>query len=148
MTAKLVFKDSEGLDIEITSGTVTQDSRLASLVYLCLFTDVRADDADELPDGSSDRRGWPGDTYLDTPWGSKYWLLKRQKLTNDVRLKAIDYATDAIQKLVDAKYAKSVSVTGSIPQLNTLVLSIEITKPDGTNLPMTITDRWENQRGL
>lgn len=148
MTAKLVFKDSEGLDIEITSGTVTQDSRLASLVYLCLFTDVRADDADELPDGSSDRRGWPGDTYLDTPWGSKYWLLKRQKLTNDVRLKAIDYATNAIQKLVDASYVKSFSITGTIPQLNTLVLSISLTQPNGEKLPMTITDRWENQRGL
>lgn len=148
MTAKIVWKDAEGLDIEISSGAVQQDDGLASLVYLCLFTDARAAENDVLPDGSSDKRGWPGDTYLDTAWGSHLWLLDREKLTNDTRNKAIDYATKALNKLKDAGYIKSVSVTGTIPQLNTLVLNITLTKPDGAAETLTISRRWGAQYGV
>ena len=61
------------------------DSSVAELVLISLFTDSRASDSDELPDGSNDLRGWPGDTYSTSVWGGKLWLLKREKLTSDVK---------------------------------------------------------------
>jgi phage gp46-like protein len=148
MTAKIVWKDAEGLDIEISSGAIQQDDGLASLVYLCLFTDARAAADDELPNGSTDKRGWPGDTYLDTAWGSRLWLLDREKLTNDTKNKAVNYAIEALNKLKDAGYIKSVTVAGSIPQLNTLVLNITLTKPNGTPESLTVSSRWSAQYGI
>ena len=145
MTAKIAWKDAEGIDIEITNGAVQQDDGLASLVYLSLFTDARANDSDEIPDGTTDRRGWPGDSYVATEWGSRLWLLEREKLTNEVRCRAVDYATEALNKLKSAGYIKAVSVTGTIPQLNTLVLTIELTKPNGSTLSLTVSRRWEAQ---
>lgn len=145
MTARVVWKDAEGIDIEITNGAVQQDDGLASLVYLSLFTDARANDSDEIPDGTTDRRGWPGDSYVATEWGSRLWLLDREKLTNEVRRRAVDYATEALNKLKAAGYIKAVSVVGTIPKLNTLVLNITLTKPDGSTLTLTISKRWEAQ---
>ncbi len=145
MTARIYWQYPDGGDIQITGGAVQQDSGLSSLVYLCLFTDSRANDSDEIPDGTTDRRGWPGDTYVDTEWGSRLWLLEREKLTNEVRRRAVDYATEALNKLKAAGYIKAVSVTGTIPKLNTLVLTIELTKPNGSTLSLTVSRRWEAQ---
>lgn len=145
MTAKIAWKDAEGIDIEITNGAVQQDDGLATLIYLSLFTDARANNSDEIPDGTTDRRGWPGDTYVSTEWGSRLWLLDREKLTNEVRRRAADYATEALNKLKAAGYIKTVSVVGTIPKLNTLVLNITLTKPDGSPLALTISKRWEAQ---
>lgn len=46
------------------------------LVILSLFTDARIDDATRPPDGTTDRRGWWGDTYTDgKPAASRLWLV-------------------------------------------------------------------------
>lgn len=135
----------------IIEGEVTEES-VAALVLISLFTDVRADDSDTLPDGTNDQRGWPGDTFYDEPWGSKLWLLYREKLTDDVRNRAVKYAENALAwMMVDSgngKMAKSVTVVGSIPRLMTLALTITVTKPDGTELSLTVAKRWEAQRAV
>lgn len=132
-------------DIIITSAGLHQDDGLTSLVIQILFTDQRAADSDALPDGSTDKRGWPGDTFADQPWGSKLWLLDREKLTTDVRNRAVTYAQTALDKHLKPTYAKKVTVTGSIPRFQWLQLDIEIQRQDAPAMTVTIAKRWEAQ---
>ncbi|WP_227876302.1 phage GP46 family protein [Photobacterium frigidiphilum] len=137
--------------IIIEGGSVNGDT-VSALVLISLFTDARADESDTLSDSSNDLRGWPGDTFYDAPWGSKIWLLYREKLTTDVRNLAVKYAEDALAwMLVDSgngQMAKSVVVTGSIPRFQTLALNIDITKPDDEVISLTVSKRWEAQRAV
>lgn len=135
----------------IIEGEITDDS-VSALVLISLFTDARAAESDTLPDATNDLRGWPGDTFYDKPWGSKLWLLYREKLTTDVRNRAVKYTEDALAwMLVDdgqGRMAKSVTVTGSIPRFQTLALTIVIVKPDDQEITLTVSKRWEAQRAL
>lgn len=128
------------------------DGTVSALVLISLFTDARADESDTLPDMSDDLRGWPGDTFYDAPWGSKLWLLYREKLTTDVRNRAVKYAEDALAWMLqdqgDGPLAQKVSVTGSIPRFQTLALNIVITKPDGEDISLSVTKLWEAQRAV
>ena len=144
MTAAIIWNNNTGRgDINVSSAGLRQDDGLETMVLQVLFTDARAAVADTLPDGSADRRGWPGDTFADADWGSKLWLLERSKLTTDVKNKAVTYAQTALERHLKPDYAKKIAVTGSIPQFQLLQLNIDITRPDGTDLTMTIQQRWE-----
>lgn len=122
---------------------------ISTLALISLFTDARADESDILPDDSKDLRGWPGDTFYSEPWGSKLWLLYREKMTTDVRNKAVKYAEDALAWMLrdsgNGIVAKSVKVTGSIPKFQTLALNVVITKPDDEVISFTVSKRWETQ---
>ncbi|AGG58115.1 hypothetical protein VPCG_00004 [Vibrio phage martha 12B12] len=147
----IVFDMMKNTGIIIEGGSVNGDT-VSALVLISLFTDSRAEESDTLPDASNDLRGWPGDTFYDAPWGSKLWLLYREKLTTDVRNLAVKYAEDALAwMLVDSgngQMAKSVIVTGSIPRFQTLALNIDITKPDDEVISLTVSKRWEAQRAV
>ncbi|WP_265432813.1 phage GP46 family protein [Aeromonas salmonicida] len=146
MTTAIIWNSETGRgDIDITSAGLRQDDGLATLVLQVLFTDVRADDSDVLPDGTGDKRGWIGDTFADQPWGSKLWLLDREKLTTEVRNKAVTYAQTALDTHLKPDYASSIVVIGSIPKFQLLQLNIAITRPDGTETTMTINKRWGAQ---
>ncbi|ELO1827774.1 phage GP46 family protein [Vibrio cholerae] len=135
----------------IIEGEVPEQS-VTALVLISLFTDARAESSDTIPDGTADQRGWPGDSFYDAAWGSKLWLLYREKLTTDVRNRAVKYAEDALAWMTKdsgtGKIAKSVTVEGSIPRFQTLALIITITKPDETELTLTVSKRWEAQSAL
>ena len=151
MSVSIVFDMMKNTGIIIEGGSVNGDT-VSALVLISLFTDSRAEESDTLPDASNDLRGWPGDTFYDAPWGSKLWLLYREKLTTDVRNLAVKYAEDALAwMLVDGgngQMAKSVVVTGSIPRFQTLALNIDITKPDDEVISLTVSKRWEAQRAV
>ncbi|OEE50485.1 phage GP46 family protein [Vibrio anguillarum] len=151
MSVSIVFDMMKNTGVIIEGGSVADDT-VSALVLISLFTDARADDSDTLPDASNDLRGWPGDTFSDAPWGSKLWLLYREKMTTEVRNKAVKYAEDALAWMLkdngEGAMAKSVKVTGSIPQFQTLALSIAITKPDDEVISLTVSKRWEAQRGV
>ncbi|MCF7502709.1 phage GP46 family protein [Vibrio sp. L3-7] len=151
MSVSIVFDMMKNTGIIIEGGSVNGDT-VSALVLISLFTDSRAEESDTLPDASNDLRGWPGDTFYDAPWGSKLWLLYREKLTTDVRNLAVKYAEDALAwMLVDSgngQMAKSVIVTGSIPRFQTLALNIDITKPDDEVISLTVSKRWEAQRAV
>ncbi|HHY0486343.1 TPA: phage GP46 family protein [Vibrio parahaemolyticus] len=128
------------------------DGTISALVLISLFTDARAEESDTLPDQSGDLRGWPGDTFYDAPWGSKLWLLYREKLTTDVRNRAVKYAEDALAWMLQDQgqgpLAQSITVTGSIPRFQTLALNIVITKPDGESVSLSVSKLWEAQRAV
>ncbi|MDD2342290.1 MAG: phage GP46 family protein [Tolumonas sp.] len=146
MTTAIIWNSGTGRgDVEITPAGLRQDDGLETMVLQILFTDIRADDSDALPDGTDDLRGWVGDTFSDQAWGSKLWLLDRSKLTTEVRNKAVTYAQTALDRHLKPDYASSVVVTGSIPQFQLLQLDIAITKRDGSAMSMSIKQRWEAQ---
>lgn len=150
MSVSILLDLAENASI-ILEGTVPEDS-VAALVLISLFTDARAETSDTIPDGTTDLRGWPGDSFYDAPWGSKLWLLYREKLTTDVMNRAVKYALDALGWMTtdtgSGQMAKRVDVVGSIPRFQTLALTITITKPDDTVISYTVSKRWEAQRAV
>lgn len=107
---------------------------LERLVAISLFTDARADADDALPvDGESVRGFWAvedGDNF-----GSKLWLLERVKNTAENRAKAIDYANEALQWMVDDGFADAVAVELQDPTNHErAALVVTITRGDETVL--------------
>ncbi|WP_339097193.1 phage GP46 family protein [Pectobacterium brasiliense] len=143
MTISVNWHLPSGGDIEIEHNGLSSDEGLVSLVLICLFTDARAADSDEIPDGTKDRRGWPGDSFSDFPWGSKLWLIEREKLTEAVRLRAENYANLSMQPLIRYGYARAAQVIATIPRMNLLALSIVLTRPNNSALTVEINKRWE-----
>ena len=85
-------------------GGLRAEAALHTATLLCLFTDARAADDDELPTDDGDRRGWWGDSVRlegepEVPLGSKLWLLERAVLNEETRQRARDYAEDALAVL-------------------------------------------------
>lgn len=70
------------LDLVFADGDLVVDESLVPAVLVSLLTDRRAEASDVLPDGSSDRRGWWADAYLEggDRYGSRLWLLDRAML--------------------------------------------------------------------
>jgi phage gp46-like protein len=86
---------------------------LVTAVLVSLFSDARAQDGDKVPDGSADRRGWWGDSFLAQPVGSRLWLIDRAKQTEATRLQAQDYAAEALAWLTAGGIAASIDVVAS-----------------------------------
>lgn len=117
---------------------------LATAVIISLFTDRRADADDIIPDGTGDPRGWWGDTGRLRPLGSKLWLLERAMKTEATRLRAEDYAAEALAWLVEDGVAADVQVAASwqarADSSGFLGLSVVITDPSGR--PAVFNYEW------
>ncbi|SHG64388.1 Mu-like prophage protein gp46 [Pantoea sesami] len=144
MTTGIIWDNfTGGGDITVTHDGLGVDQGLVTLVLICLFTDARADVDDILPDGSGDPRGWPGDTFSDIPWGSKLWLLDREKLTETVRLRIEDYSRMAMNVLLRTGYARRADVTATIVRPDRINFRVVLERPDKTILCIEINKRWE-----
>ena len=82
-------------DMALEAGDVTLGDGLVEAVILSLFTDARAPADMDVP---GDRRGWwgDGDAQAPRPLGSLLWTLAREKETDETRLRARDYARQAL----------------------------------------------------
>lgn len=129
--------DSNGLiDLKITDSGLATEETLETAVIVSLLTDRRANTDDALPDGRAssglippDRRGWAGDALSDVDGdriGSRLWLLSREKQTEQTRLRAIDYAEEALQWLIDDGHAVSVSIEAEWSERGRLDMEIDI----------------------
>lgn len=151
MATIIVSELTKRAGVTIEGGQLMNQS-LAALVLISLFTDARASESDALPDGGGDRRGWPGDSFYDAPWGSRLWLLSREKLTTDVRNRAVTYAEEALAWFTvddgNGALAQKVTVTGSIPIFQMLALHITIVMPTGEQLTLTVNKRWESNHAV
>lgn len=128
-----IVTDSDGrFDIALDGPILKTEQGLRSAVLVSLFTDARALDDDVLPDDNGPRRGHWADTYSDRSLGSRLWLLEREKATDDILQRAQEYATEALQWLVDDGIAQSVNVTTDWFEPGKLGIYITITKGDGS----------------
>lgn len=138
-----------GLEVVDTPAIgVETDEGLETAVIISLFTDARADEGEELPDGGDDRRGWFGDAVPvkdGDKIGSKLWLLSRSKLTPDVLARAQQYAQEALDWLVEDQVAESVAVTATSPAPGQILWKIDITRPRQRPVTYQYASAWEAQ---
>ena len=119
---------------------VTEDS-FDTYILTALFTDIRADES-EVAD-TRKRGGWIGNES--TPgfqMGSKLWLLDQSPLTQDTMNKAEEYATQALQVMIDERLAVAVSVVATRGEDN-IILNVTIQRPDSPTA-FRHYDLWEN----
>ncbi|HAX5206070.1 TPA: hypothetical protein JZG45_000809 [Escherichia coli] len=131
----LVWRDGHGVPVMAGAALLTDDSVMTSVI-ISLFTDRRAMDSDELPDGTEDRRGWWGDSFRTRPVGSRLWLLNREKSLQSVVSRVQAYADEALEWMVTDGAATAVTCTASRTGDSTLSLSVQITLPDGAVRPV------------
>lgn len=119
---------------------------LTRAVVISLFTWRKAgkDDAPE------EVNGWWGDTFPSVQndrIGSRLYLLKRSKLTNQTPLKARKYIAEALQWLTADGVAARVDVTVQRLGINAMSASTVIQKQDGATLTLSFDDLWSDLNG-
>lgn len=130
--------------ITISGNDLVRDPGLETAVMVSLFTDKRADPSiDTLPDNTQDFRGYWGDSFNEESLGSKLWLLYRSKTTPDINEKVNQRAKESLQWLINDGAVKEISVSSSISNMNTLLLNIDITEPDGQQRFYKYSFNWE-----
>lgn len=121
------------------------DEGLETCVIISLFSDKRLPNGQTPNDGTTDPRGWWGDIG-DTDGvqiGSLLWLLWREKVLPSTVARAIEYAKDALQWMIDDGIARAVNVTGERAGLYQISLGIEIIRPTGETLRYAYL--WDGQ---
>lgn len=130
------------LDVALLDGDLATDDGLRTAVALSLLCDRRAEADDVLPDGTSDRRGWWADAIADQDgdrWGSRLWLLSREKALPEVRRRAEAYAREALDWLLEDGVAAEVDATAETRDRDVLWLQVIIQRGDGRR----IADRYQ-----
>lgn len=146
-------KDVTYCDLAIVDGDLQMGYSLETFVYKALMTDARVSheeyaqaklatpkDANPIP-----LRGWWGDTYPSVEGhtiGSKMWLNKRQKRTNQVLESQRMYIRQALKPLLDDGVAISVDVAVAWEE-ETMLAEIKITKPDNSVETFRFNYVWE-----
>jgi phage gp46-like protein len=120
---------------------IAVDNGLDTAILLSLFTDRLANPDDVIPDGTGDRRGcWMDVSYdgsqSDDRMGSRLWLLRRAKATQQTLLNAIAYTQEALDWLGVDGIAATVALTGGYQTggsgvADLLALAIVITRLSG-----------------
>lgn len=125
-------------DMHLDGADLAVDHGLETACVVSLFSDRRAGATDELPAGETARRGFWGAAIPDRAddagrFGSHLWLLCREKQTETTRLRAEQYAAEALEWMLEDGVASEVVVTASwrAPGSGWLDLEIVIYRPDG-----------------
>ncbi len=143
MDIALVYDAEAGaFDLAIAGGDLVADEGLETAVLLSLYTDRRALDEDELPDGGTDRRGWWADAYGDRPIGSRLWLLSREKELDSVLRRAEEYASEALAWLTEDEIAASVEVEAIHLRRGVLQLIVRIQRGESPPLERRFDYVW------
>lgn len=137
-------------DIAIENGDLARDQSLRTSLLLSLFTDRRATPEELVRVGGDDARGWWGDSVAEVQgdqFGSKLWLLRREKVIQETLNRAREYARAALAWMVEDGVASELGVEAAwlddlvarAPR-GILALGIEITKP--TDVPERYALVW------
>lgn len=110
MTDILTRLSDDGPDWVIEDGDLVLDQTLRTTVLLALFSDERAELEDELPEGETDRRGYWGDTATER-FGSRLWLLRREKIVPATLRSLEDAVEGALGFLLELGIADEVTAT-------------------------------------
>lgn len=150
MMISIALNDNNTLDLKPANRD--RLTWLNNAITISLFTDARASDDDTLPDDGTDKRGYWGDMDLDAgeSLGSKLWLLKRSKITQDTLNLMHDYIVNALQWLIDDGHLQSVQVqverdtqtnpSGDVGRVN---FNLQCQLPDGEQV--TLFRKYEVQ---
>lgn len=116
---------------------------LERAVIISIFTWRRARPDDRLPGNT--KNGWWGDTWPDVEndqIGSRLWLLTRETITETTLARARQYVDESLQWLIDDLIAKTIEVTVTRQSIDTIAITVVITKPDNTQTDIRLTTVW------
>ena len=105
------------------------DDTIETAVLISLFSDRRADAADELAIGEDERRGWWGDglaAVRNDRLGSRLWLLGREKVNQETLNRAREYAAEALAWLVEDGVAAAVEIEAEWQADGLLAMAVTI----------------------
>lgn len=127
-----VIYDPETLTFSwsVTCPGLTRDDGLETAVILSLFSDRLAREDDVLPSGD-DRRGWWADAYAEDEgdaWGSRLWLLSREKQMAEVLRRAEEYAREALAWMIEDRVVASVNCQAEVIRDGVLGLTVTMTR--------------------
>ena len=112
------------IDLVILNGDLELDQGLESAILASLYSDSRAPEGVEIPDGSTDPRGWWA-VDLDDEYGSELWILERSKLDTETIALAEEAATRALSWLIEDGIAADLTVVAT-REGDAISLSVEI----------------------
>lgn len=133
-------------DLVLSGADLKPELSLNTALLISLFTNARADQDARLPTEDSDRRGWWGDTFAEVPGdriGSTLWLLRREKLTEQLRARAEREVERALLWLVQDGIAAGVEVSSEIQKPDRLALLIIVERPDASRVEFDFALVWE-----
>lgn len=129
---------------DLSNGDFLTNNSFDTSLLISLFGDKRADPS-EVP-AVQNRRGWWGNPFNtddeEFELGSKLWLLDQARATPATLNRAITYAQEALQWLVDDGHAQRIDVSGNLSQ-NNIQLSVTILRDSGVT-ETRYYDLWEN----
>ncbi len=138
MDVRLVYNQAQArlgfIDLALDGADLAKGKDLYTAVIISLFTNRRARLDDPLPDPNSSRMGWWGDLHSEKEndqIGSRLWLLRREKQTQDTLNRAYEYCHEALKWLVDDGIASQVDVRVEYVRLGVMGIWITIHKPVG-----------------
>lgn len=128
--------DLGGADLVLDGDDLSTDEGLRQAVILSLFLDRRAEEGDVVEDG--DRRGWWADgvDVEGDRWGSRLWLLAREKPPATWTDRAKAYASEALAWMVEDGVADRVTTTAEITTIGGAkggAIEVQIHRPTGVS---------------
>lgn len=115
------------VSIDALTADLAAEDALATAVTLSLLTDRTAQPGD-VP-AADDRRGWWADAMADQAgdqFGSRLWLLAREKQLPATIVRARAYIEEALAWLIDDGLASKVTASVFAPRRGWLVAQVEI----------------------
>lgn len=124
-------------DLRAEGDGYLETNGLETAIRLSLFTDARAQEGDDLPEGTGafgeDLRGYWADSLLSTgAMGSRLWTLKRSALTSETRQRARDFALEALAWMKSIGIASEIAVETEVAEAGVLLIGITITRESET----------------
>lgn len=153
--AHIYRTDIIAADFALQGGVLAAENGLETAVIHSLFTDARALPDDPLPQAEADRRGWWGDAAPPVvsgapvdgdKYGSRLWLLHREKQLPEVLRRAKEYIEEALAWLIEDGIAERVDVETFVHRPGVLGFSIVIPRPEGSQ-EFTYQFAWQGQAG-
>lgn len=122
-------------DFKMTNGDLALDNGLITPVAVSLFCDRLAATDDEIPDGSTNRRGWWGDMPLDGETttdadliGTRLWLLERSTLLDNTRSMAVKYTSEALAWMIRDTIVATVTPRAVVIDTGKMRLTVAMAK--------------------
>lgn len=142
---RIDLEEAEGA-LSIVDNDLLLDAGLETAIILSLFTDMRADKEDNIPDGSTDLRGWWGDVVSEDPIGSSLWLLLREKINGSTREKFKAAAINSLKWMIDDSVAQEIKVDVTSLLQDSVEFTVQVLRPAfGNSVNFKYYYNWQAQ---
>jgi len=136
------------IDIDTKTGDFLQDNFLQTSMMISLFSNAPAN-TDELNRFNANQfnkthnRGWFGSTYANVEYGSKLWLLERERRNQETLNLAQQYCEQSLQWIINEGISSKIDVECSW-NADVLVINIEVHREFDENVVKRYSYVWDN----